>query len=325
MTDTNVFVVSTPLQLIGSAEARRLYPEGKSLLVIARADNARTRDQIGYLLQRLGWSDTEIVHLDKLFFYITVVYLVRRLISTRVGNLYIGNMGSWIHELFYTSVPARRVVFLDDGAATIAYYSQAGIMKSRISSGTRAYFRLTGLPLKIPAQEPLNFFTFFPLQDKPGVNVIRHDFPYFKLVFPRKSGAEDVKGAVGFLGQQYNSAEEYARLVVQLKHVAHRHPGSRLVYFMHRKEDRKKLGAVLAGLPVEIRDPGWPVEVEVATSGVDFIAFYSFISTALFTLKSMFPELKIYQIDDRRIAATIRHYNDVVEVFRAAGIETVSL
>lgn len=325
MPDYHVHVVSTPLQLISCTEARRSSPEGRSLLVIARADNARTRTQLAYLMQRLGWNDSEIISLDKRFFYFTAASLVRRLRSAGVGRLVIGNLGSWIHELFYRSIPAREVVFVDDGAATIGYYTGALGRGGRITGMKRAYFRRAGLPLDIKLQEPLNFFTFFPLDDRPDIRVVRHDFPAFRAAFPPRARAGSAGAVVGFLGQCNSTSQELARLVVQLKQVIARHPGHRIVYFMHRKEREGQLRAALAGMPIEIRAPAWPIEVEVSESEYGFIAIYSFISTALFTLKLMYPDMRVYRIDDRTLAASLRHHDAISGVYRAAGIETVSI
>lgn len=55
---------------------------------------------------------------------------------------------------------------------------------------------------------------------------------------------------------------------------------------------------MLAEFPLEIRQAGRPIEVEVALSGETYLAFYSFASTALFTLKKIFPEIRVFQIDD---------------------------
>ncbi|WP_372987436.1 hypothetical protein [Marinobacter sp.] len=55
----NVFVASTPLQLISCAEARARYdcaPQS-CLLIIARPDNKVTENQMAFLLDRLRLND----------------------------------------------------------------------------------------------------------------------------------------------------------------------------------------------------------------------------------------------------------------------------
>lgn len=46
---------------------------------------------------------------------------------------------------------------------------------------------------------------------------------------------------VGFLGQPFGGEDRLAQLKLQIQHVVERHPDSRVVYFMHRKESREEL------------------------------------------------------------------------------------
>lgn len=75
--------------------------------------------------------------------------------------------------------------------------------------------------------------------------------------------------------------ERIAQLEAQIQLVINRHEDARILYFLHRKENR----AGAFALPAEIRQAGRPMEVEVALSEESFAAVYSFASTALFTIK----------------------------------------
>lgn len=100
-----------------------------------------------------------------------------------------------------------------------------------------------------------------------------------------------------------------------------RHPGVRIVYFMHRKERRRELERVLSGFPVELRSPALPIEVEMARSKETYVGFYSFVSTALFTLKKLFPELSVFQIDDPTLAKKLPFYENILMLFDRVGVE----
>jgi len=94
---------------------------------------------------------------------------------------------------------------------------------------------------------------------------------------------------------------------------------------MHRKESRGELEALLAEFPLEIRQAGRPIEVEVALSGEIYLAFYSFASTALFTLKKIFPEIRVFQIDDAALGARLPYYDEIRRMFGSVGVETTLL
>lgn len=333
MTDASapisVFVASTPLQLISCAEARHAYgcrPED-TLLVIARPDNRETERQMAMLISALGWRGSEIRYLTKRTFYVRLASLARRLSGSRIDRLFIGNKASWIHEVFYRSFDCSQVIFVDDGLATVKYYHaihREG-MPSRISVSKRRLLRTLGIRTHRVIPQRIVFFTFFPLPSTDRINVRHHDFPVFRQCFRttvRDSGLEPL---VGFLGQPFGGKDRLHRLAFQMQHIVASYPGKRIVYFMHRKENRDELEKALAEYPVDIRQAGRPIEVEVALSGHRYLAFFSFASTALFTLKTMFPDIRVVQIDDPALAVKLVYYDEMLDLFRAAGVESVRL
>ncbi|MCM0610920.1 hypothetical protein KFJ24_00335 [Marinobacter sediminum] len=325
----NVFVASTPLQLMSCTEARHAYgcPADTCLLVIARPDNRETESQMAFLAEALGWHGVETIYLKKSTFYFRLGYISRSLSGRVIHRLFIGNKSSWIHEIFYRGLDSEQLIFVDDGLATVKYYHaihDEGIA-SRISREKSRLLAVMGIHLHRIAPEVIAFFTCFPLASSERVQVRVHDFPVFRETFAlsaRKKGGEPL---VGFLGQPIGGESRPQQLRDQMAHVVERHPETRIVYFMHRKESRTELERILAGFPVEIRQAGRPIEVEVALSGEAYIAFYSFVSTALFTLKKIFPDMQMCQIDDQVLSVRIPFYDKIVSMFREIGVETTTL
>ncbi|HAC27669.1 MAG TPA: hypothetical protein DCF82_07640, partial [Marinobacter hydrocarbonoclasticus] len=120
----NVFVASTPLQLISCSEARYHYgcSAETTLLVIARPDNRETEGQMAFLADALGWQDIETIYLKKSSFYLRLGAVAKGLSRRKIERLFIGNKSSWIHEVFYRGFDSEQLIFVDDGLATVTYY-----------------------------------------------------------------------------------------------------------------------------------------------------------------------------------------------------------
>lgn len=325
----DVFVASTPLQLISCSEARHAYgckPEN-TLLIVARPDNRETERQMTYLANALGWQGIETVYLNKRTFYLRLGIVIKRLSRRRIERLFIGNKASWIHEVFYRRFESNELIFVDDGLATVLYYHdmQSPPVSSRIPVAKERLLRRLGVRLERAIPNEVVFFSFFPLTDTNRVSVKHHDFPVFRKTFVTEPRDHSGKTNVGFLGQPFGGQDRLKRLELQIRHVLSCHPGVRIIYFMHRKENRDELLSVLSDFPVELRQAGRPIEIEVALSGEVYLAFYSFASTALFTLKTMFPDLRVVQLDDPMLASRLHHYDEIVDMFGKAGVERARL
>ncbi|QSP96054.1 hypothetical protein LPB19_06615 [Marinobacter salinisoli] len=327
--DLNVFVATTPLQLMSCSEARYHFgcPEQTCLLVLARPDNRETEKQMAFLSDALGWRSIETVFLGKTGFLLRLAGLLRRLSKSPPERLFIGNKNSWFHEAFYRALKANRTLFVDDGLATLRYYRAIHdkSFDSRLSHGKHALLSALRVPLRPLSGDNLEFFTCFPLESSDRIRVEVHDFPVFRQTFHTQCGETDASPVVAFIGQPFGAGDRLAQVRAQVSYVAGRHPASRLVYFMHRKEERSELERELAEIPVEIRQTGRPIEIEVATSGSAYLAFYSFASTALFTLKKIYPASKVYQIDDQIFAAQLPYYDEIVGMLHSIGVVRTSL
>lgn len=216
---------------------------------------------------------------------------------------------------------------MDDGLATVTYYHaihDEGIA-SRISTAKKRLLRILGIRIHRVVPDIIAFFTFFPLPTSDLVQVLVHDFPVFRETFKTSARDGSQTPMIGFLGQPLGGEDRFQQLKLQIRHVVDRHPDSRVVYFLHRKESREELEALLAEFSLEIRQAGRPVEVEVALSGEIYLAFYSFASTALFTLKKIFPEIRVFQIDDAALGARLPYYDEIRHMFGSVGVETTLL
>ncbi len=326
----NLFVASTPLQLISCSEAREHYgcAADSCVLVVARPDNKETESQMAFLAETLGWKDQETVFLGKTSFYFKLAALFRRLSGRPITRLFIGNKNSWVHETFYLGLDSAQVIFVDDGLATVKYYHAIHDESfcSRVSSGKRRVLAAMGIRLThVHDPNSIAFFTCFPLPDSERISIEIHDFPLFRRTFKTHAKNSDSRPVVAFLGQPFGGEERLEQLKMHMQFVVERHKNARILYFLHRKEIPAELEKVLGAFPVEIRQAGRPIEVEVAMSGESYLGFYSFASTALFTIKKIFPEMQVFQIDDKILASRLPYYGEIVQMLHRIGVQTAGL
>lgn len=327
---TNVFVASTPLQLISCSEAREHYgcASDSCVLIVARPDNKETESQMVFLAGALGWNDRQTVFLGKMSFYLKLATIFRRLSKRQIPRLFIGNKNSWVHETFYLGLDSAQVIFVDDGLATVKYYHAIHDESfcSRVSSGKRRVLAAFGIRLNhVHDTSSIAFFTCFPLPDSERISIENHDFPLFRRTFKSHAPSSDGRPVVAFLGQPFGGEERLEQLKVHMQFVVERHKNARILYFLHRKEIPEELEKVLGAFPVEMRQAGRPIEVEVAMSGETYLGFYSFASTALFTIKKIFPEMQVFQIDDKVLASKLPYYDEIVQMLHRIGVQTAGL
>jgi hypothetical protein len=98
------------------------------------------------------------------------------------------------------------------------------------------------------------------------------------------------------------------------------------VYYAHRDDGPEKLHRIKDDLGVEIRRPDTPIELEFITNNQPLASVAGFYSTALFSLRALFPDVPVtaYRIPERKIdtkyrAATTEFYQPLKE----AGITVV--
>lgn len=328
----DLFVASTPFQLINCTEARAYYKSTNCRLILVRPDNEATVSQLSFLITRLGWKADEVTWLTKKSFYLKLPFVFRRIKKAKIARLFIGNRGSWLHEIFFTGLACQDVVFVDDGlTSTFRYYinAQTQPSQSQISKGKRKLLRGLGISLCNRHDEKLVFFTCFPLTSHEFVEVITHEFSVFRSCFfvkKRNRGNDNDVQLVGYLGQKAGDAQMRKQLVKHLQSLEERHPRpEQIVYFMHRKEKGAQLLPILNEMDVEARMNRLPIEIEVAMSAEAYRAFYGFSSTALFTLKLMFPELEVYQIEDPAMGEAFNYPKEMDAIFRIAGVKTAEL
>ncbi|MBE0508975.1 MAG: hypothetical protein IBX50_20035 [Marinospirillum sp.] len=325
----SVFLASTPLQVICCSEARHHYNiTEKMVIYLVKPDNAKTVMQIKYLLDKFGWEDAEQIWLEKKTYYIKLACELRRLAKESISYLFVGNLGSAAQEPFFCNLEPNKVVFLDDGVATLRYYVliNSGCLISSVSAKKKLVLRAFCVQLKKLSIRYFEFFSFFDLCNTDCFGFQLNNLLVFSEQFALKKNPESSEEKfVGYIGHPGRKENDFERMRQHMRSISIKHPDIVIHYFTHRKEDPVKVKEVLDGLPVEVKSLDVPIEIEVANCLGNYVAFYSYISTALFTLKRIFPDLAVFRIESESFDSVPDHYHLILEHMRNVGVQAVRL
>ncbi len=298
--EKNLYIVSTPLQLLGAIEAQNYFQTQNNILVLL------------LFLIGDGKNIDQIFELSKLFPYNKLItYRENKSINVNVFSNFIKELskydynytffgyGTPIYRRMVANINYKKLYMLDDGIHSITIYEQLQNNRNRnffltkepknIRKKLRNIFYFTkGIKIDSDLKD-LNFFTMFNIKYNKSIT---HDFSYVRSIFMKKDQIDD---KVYILGQPLKKAIEMetSNYIGYLKHVLYKHKNKEIVYIPHRTEQiGEELGYLLYSNKVLILHINSPIEIFFMNHGINPIDIYAFMSSALFTIKKMFPESK---------------------------------
>lgn len=293
----NLFIVESPLQLLCAYEA---ISREKDYELLIRQTGRGLNDQ--HLI-----TCAEYLNLDYQVFLlfphkikwglVRNIPLWLRLWLSSYQNVYLGSVYSSALTLISKIIRSGKIQYLDDGAATIRAQAEMAAGKREIK----------------------NWFTFFNLMPLEDQVIKRHKFDCLnRLVCQR-----DYAGSY-FIGQPVEimkgiNKEDYICVVKSIaKNYSEENP---LIYIPHRIEDYellkkyKNIRILRLDMPIELyfikHTEKLPKEV------------YSFYSTALVSLKNLFPEVLASAIKINMKETANTHLKDVYEYMENNEIKVI--
>lgn len=302
----NLFVVESPFQLLSAMEARNYFSNEHSTLIIKYSGFAhRNNDAQIRMVSGLDTFD-EVIEIRPfsgvLEANLRLMMLLRKLIKQdqKFTKIFLGEYRSWYQRKFLKLPGFPEGYILDDGSSTIV------LQRDHLSKGT-PYFLSTGLRRKIQSlyyglisillkdsaedfAGVVHLFTCFDLQPvNERQKVIRHTFPFIKAHSRAKKVAAS---SIYFFGSPLSerriiSREQELALLGKIA-AYYTHAGRELIYVTHRGESHEKLQQIRMQCGMEITTFGKPAEIQFLLMDVLPAGIASFVSTALFTVSSMF-------------------------------------
>ncbi|POC49413.1 hypothetical protein CRN45_12975 [Vibrio vulnificus] len=293
----NIFLVTSPLQLINAIEAKNKFNCKNNILILRNEKTNLGKTQIDSILSLDNWDCViRLGRRSKLFSIIFTILKCKLIIKRReINNFFFADYSAWRTNVLLENLPAKNEIMIDDGLLTVREYNSKIKPKKCIGSLKKYNFLLGLLNLKPPRDihpsNNLKIFTLFEISDE---RVIKNGLSSF-------SGKEnnlsiENKDFIVFIGQaRTNEAgmrvNDYTTLISKVT------KNRKTYYFPHRNEDSSLEKDISRLKHVIYCHNSLPIEAELITKKITPQEIYGIGSTALVTLSHIFPKSKIYNIN----------------------------
>lgn len=291
----NLFIIDSPLQLLNAIEAREYFQTNNNILVIIfyKKHNQRHRTQIANILKIYSWETVLIVDsMNSKSKFFLIINLIKKLKLNTYNYVFSGNI-SKSQNAIITSIQKKELYLIDDGTATIDIYAEGKVtnfgnkFKDRIKLLRYELFGITIKPI-----ENMSFFSSLNLVYKNEVKVIKNEYKYLKNQSKQYIKNYDTIYFVGqnFVNENILTDEEYINYLDIIKTTFN---NKKIIYLPHREEYINKKYDTLFDKNFEIVYFSNNIEMEFILKNIYPVDIFGFISSALTTIKILFPEANI--------------------------------
>ena len=288
----NLFFVESPFQALCANEAKWFYKLNNNLVIVRLSSEARNNSQIKEIVSQSDWKF--IVYLkykkflpyQKLSIFCQMLYVKCQF--RKFDNVFISYLNQSLQTNFLSYIKFNELFLIDDGTMTISYYNQ-------IKKGTNVFFESLISHNKSPK---LTLFTLFDLPMRSELNVQKNDFNYLKSLFKDKRNIK--KKIVWFIGGNWvefgsiDSESYYEKIKSEVQKI---NGNCSVHYLAHRREEDENLVNLKTIENLTVVNNIEPLELKLLKSK-DLPQFLiTFTSTSIFTLRLLFPEIKIILLD----------------------------
>lgn len=304
----NLFLITSPLQLINAIEAKEHFKLTSNILVVIFTEHAsKNKNQISRLIKEEEWD--QVIRFDQRLknsktTFLRQIKLVKLLQKESYNMLFCGDFSS-INKLIIANVEKQKVYLMDDGATTInRHIHELGVkhsdQKIPLTKKIR-HWRFNLFGLKTIPTDTINLFTSYDLTPHGNEEIVRNELKYFKETFLAHA---TVDNTVYFLGQPLSDIEMITRetYLGYLKAIRDYY-GTKIVYIPHRAEHTMQDIEAMQDESFEVMYTDLPIELEFITANRYPMQIASFYSSALFTLNIIYPECTItaFEIEAEKI------------------------
>lgn len=319
---TNLFLLSTPLQLINVIEAKkhfRISNDSSVAIFFAYSANLTT---ISKILDKTEWREIYFIEDDvesqkkhedslKAGNFLAAIKKVKenhvkikKLINQFqvVNNLFVGYYLGLENIHFVNSVKYERLILLDDGIATLEINRRRKNDISFLNAWTMEFlakvlFKKFILGYRIWHPRSVIFFTVYNIVTAPKDYLEKHNYSEIRRLVGKKEKNEEIY----LLGQPLSeikpeilTEETYFNYIAQINE---RFKPNEVIYIPHRDEDRSKLDRLRKSFNLTIKVLDIPIELFLLQQPKLPKYLIGFITSAIPNCKEIFGEsLQLYAI-----------------------------
>lgn len=324
--ERNLFIVNYPLQLLNAIEAQRHFKTKNNILIIYYYTGQKNNyQQLMKLAEIFNYSKL-IVYEKKIMDF--MISLIKEIEKEKYNKVFTGFFSLNSRRLI-ANITYDELYLIDDGVYSIAIHNQlysgntqgyknyittylehenTGILKQfsfyLYNHFRKIYLSLLGYKNDMNSMD-LNFYTIFDLPQYRNEIIINNNYKFlnsyyankFKII-PREQ-KQISSDTIYFLGQPlYNSLPiNYTQYLSYLQSIFSFYAQNKqnLIYIPHRGEEEKIFDDIRRLYPrfVEVYKLSQPFELYLLENKIPINHLASFVSSALFTVKKLYPTVTI--------------------------------
>ncbi|CED70233.1 putative uncharacterized protein [Aliivibrio wodanis] len=298
----NIFLTTSPLQLICAIEAKSTYNTINNILIIRDEKSNSGKKQIHELLDKNEWD--HVIHLkrsNKIWNTSKIIWALKKINpSLNFENFFLADYFAWRSNVILNNISITNEIIIDDGINTIQTYNY--LLSKNNETHRNKFLRdllmsLIGIkkPRLIYPRDNLSLFTIFELE-KSHIKVINNNFLQLKNKLDSHNTYKENE-KVGFIGQGLVNSrgmniDDYLSLI---KCVIKKHPNG-IIYFPHRSEPLEVQCKIKEIDNVIYHQSKRPLEFEIAKENIKLSAIYGITSAASFTINKIYKDLPVFDI-----------------------------
>jgi hypothetical protein len=295
----NIFIVSSPLQIMNAIEAVEYFGTRNNILLVSYIGNKKPLSQIKKMLNFSDWHTVKYILLplkvvDKLIFSKKIYSALQFIEKSKIDKLFVGEYRSDHVNHIVNSLRNQEVYLLDDGLAQLNYHKELTQQPYKVKI-RRLIYKLLFYKLKTIK------YTFFTMFDIKNEKIIKNNYNFFKKYI----GNKEIEDAIYFIGQpiielNVMSKDNYKK---ELLKIINFYKGKKFVYILHRREEVENIKNLSLELNFEYKAFDNLIELEMINNPITPSNFATFFSTAIVTLPNFISEseYRVFRSKDKII------------------------
>ena len=303
----NLYIIGVLSQMMSAIEIQNYFKTTNNILVIAMANvkDGNKFNKIIALSKKFPYDKLIILRYKKEKGYFPMPQFLEALNMYNYEKIFIGYFTPWYRRII-ANLKYKELWMLEDGTYTLAIYQHLlSINQNKRTVFTLEYdkdeyrdYFYKKLNIKMDNNlSNINIFTIFQLDSSIKNKILQHKYDYIKSLFC--SSVKEKGDKVYFIGQPYDKLYiSEAEYIDNIKFISQKFINKKLIYIPHPNENKSSLlnnflekSKKITSLSIE-----QPIELYLLSSDELPYAVVSFTSTALFALKLLLPDIRIYYI-----------------------------
>ena len=329
--NSNLFIITSPLQLINALEAKEYFKTTNNKLVAVFTEyESKNKNQILSLINKNEWDDVLYYDLrskkNKTTFF-RQIKLIKILQKKSYDNVFCGDLNSFI-KMILSNITKNKVYLLDDGAVTInRHLRDLNTNNKTVNKTSFRKFRFNLFGIKTVYEDTINLFTSYRLTPHANEEIIHNNLNYFRKTFLVNT---TIDNNVYILGQPLpeNNIVDQRTYLNYIEFIKKYYIDNTIIYIPHRAETNLQEIEKLQNDNFTVHHTTLPIELEFMHSKKYPMKICSFFSSALFTLNILYPEASIiaFKINSKDANIPLDNINNGYNYMQSSTtIKTVDL